>query len=83
MVIIYIDDLISLASHMTKMEWLKSKLNKEFDKSDVGELYYCLGVEFERDRVKRTRTMSQRKYIEWLFKRFHIDSANPLEPDLM
>jgi len=58
MVIISVDDLIILANHMTKMEWLKSKLNNlEFDISDLRKVHYYLEVEFEKKCIV---TMSQK-----------------------
>ncbi len=62
-VIIYVDDLIILASNVNILKWLKSRLEDEFEMSDLGELHYCLGVEFEKDRANCTITMSQNKNI--------------------
>ena len=61
-VLIYVDDLIILASLLAKLASLKAKVNAEFMMSDLGELTYCLRVEFKKDRNARTITMSQRKY---------------------
>jgi len=36
MVIIYVNDLIIFANHMTKIKWFKSKLDKKLDMSDLG-----------------------------------------------
>jgi len=47
-VIIYVDDLIILASNVSILKWLKSRLEDEFEMSDLGGLHYCLGVEFAR-----------------------------------
>jgi hypothetical protein len=47
-VLVYIDDLIILASNMDSMFALKSKLKAEHDMMDLFGLYYCLGVEFVR-----------------------------------
>jgi hypothetical protein len=71
--IIYVDDLIILANNVNILKWLKSRLEDEFEMSDLGELHYCLGVEFERDHVNRTITMSQSKYIEEVLKRFDME----------
>jgi len=60
-VIIYVDDLIILASNVSILKWLKSRLEDEFEMSDLGGLHYCLGVEFERDRANRTITMRNRE----------------------
>ncbi len=56
--IIYVDDLIILISNVSILKWLKSRLEDEFEMSDLGELHYCLGVEFDRDHANRTITMS-------------------------
>jgi hypothetical protein len=39
--------LIILASDVTKLKWLKWRLEKKFEISDLRELHYCFGVEFE------------------------------------
>jgi Reverse transcriptase (RNA-dependent DNA polymerase) len=78
LVLLYVDDLIILASLFAKLAWLKSKLNVEFEMTDLGELKYCLGVEFERDRKARTITMSQKKYIEEVLKRFNMEECKPI-----
>ena len=77
-VILYVDDLIILTNTLKKMDWLKAKLEKEYEMSDLGELHYCLGVEFARDRAKKTITMSQRKYIEGVLKRFNMEDCKPI-----
>jgi len=81
-VIIYVDDLIILASNVNILKWLKSRLEDEFEMSDLGELHYCLGVEFERDRANHTITMSQRKYIEEVLKRFNMEECKPIATPL-
>jgi transposase InsO family protein len=77
-VLIYVDDLIILASLGNKLAWLKAKLNEEFEMSDLGELMYCLGVEFVRDRKAHTITMSQSKYIKEVLKRFNMEECKPI-----
>jgi hypothetical protein len=73
------DDLIILASNVTSLKWLKSELEKEFEMSDLRELYYYLGIEFERNREARIITMNQRNYIEEVLKRFNMENANRSE----
>ncbi len=46
-VIIYVDDLIILASNVSILKWLKSRLEDEFEMNDLGELHYCLGKYIE------------------------------------
>ena len=55
------DDLIILASNVTQLKWLKLELEKEFEMSNVEELHYCLGVEFERNGEVRIITMNTKE----------------------
>ncbi len=81
-VIIYVDDLIILTSNVSILKWLKSRLEDEFEMSDLEELHYCLGMEFERDRANCTITMSQSKYIEEVLKRFNMEECKPIGTSL-
>ena len=78
LVLVYVDDLIILSSNMESMVALKSKLEDEYEMTDLGELHYCLGVEFARDRVARTITMSQAKYMEEVLERFGMEDCKPI-----
>jgi hypothetical protein len=82
-VIINVDDLIILASHVSILKWLKSRLEDEFEMSDLGGLHYCFGVEFERDRANHTITMSQSKYMEEVLKHFNMEECKPIGTRLM
>lgn len=73
MVIIYIDDLIILASNLSALKYMKMKLEDEFKMSDLRNLYYCLGIEFERNRTGHTITINQSKYIEEVLKQFNME----------
>jgi hypothetical protein len=81
-VIIYVDDLIILASLMSSMKALKAMLEREYEMSDLGELHFCLGVEFVRDRATRTITMSQGKYVMDVLKRFGMEDCKPVATPL-
>uniref|UniRef100_A0A7I4AID5 DNA polymerase delta catalytic subunit n=2 Tax=Physcomitrium patens TaxID=3218 RepID=A0A7I4AID5_PHYPA len=77
-VILYVDDLIILTNTMKMMDWLKVKLERDYEMSNLGELHYYLGVEFVRDCAKKTITMSQNKYIEEMLKRFKMEECKPI-----
>lgn len=49
MVLVYIDVLFILLSNIEAIVALKSKLEVEYKMMDLGELHYCLSVEFVRD----------------------------------
>jgi len=46
--------------------------------SDLGDLNYCLGVQFQRNRNTYTITMSQTSYIEEVLRRFNIENCKPV-----
>ena len=77
-VIIYVDDLIILASDTTRMEAIKTTLKQQYEMSDLGELHFCLGVEFVRDRATRTIALSQRRYVEDVLERFGMQDCKPI-----
>jgi hypothetical protein len=77
-VIVYVDDLIIMASSMKHMEDLKASLMKQYEMSDLGELHYCLGIEFKRNRAQHTITMNQRKFIEQVLENFGMHDCKPI-----
>ena len=77
-VIIYVDDLIMLSSDLTVLQELKSRLEEEFDMSDIGELHFFLGVQMERNRATRTITLHQGNYIEEVLERFGMADCKPI-----
>jgi hypothetical protein len=82
LVIIYVDDLIILASDMAKMKEFKAKLEEEFDMSDLGDLHFFLKVHIERNRGARTLTMHQQSYIESVLQRFGMEDSKPMATSL-
>ena len=71
--ILNVDDLIILASNVIQLKWLKLELEKEFEISDLGELHYWLGVEFEKNREAHTIIMNQKNYIKKVLKLFNME----------
>jgi len=55
---IYVDDWIILASLMSFMKAIKAMLYEEYKMSDLGELFYCLGSAFVKDRASCAIIMS-------------------------
>lgn len=71
-VILYIDDLIILASDVVKLKWFELKLENKFKMNDLGELYYCFGMEFGRNREACIIIMNERLYVEKVLNYFNI-----------
>ena len=81
-VIIYVDDLIILASNVDTINDLKSNLEREFEMSDLGKLHYFLGVHFERDRRMRIITIHQQSYIKTILEQFGMGDCRPIATPL-
>lgn len=71
-VILYVDELIILASDVAKLTMFKSKLEKQFEMSDLGELHYLPRVKFVKNREAHTIIMNQRRYIEKVLNHFNM-----------
>jgi hypothetical protein len=71
-----------LANNVDVINELKFSLKKEFEMSDLGELYFFLGVHFKRDRRYRTITIHQRSYIETILERCGITDCKPIATSL-
>lgn len=78
LVVIYVDDLI-IASNNKKMSKLKENLAKSFEMKDLGQLHYCLGIEFSQDKTKNEIRMTQRKYIQDVLRRFNMTDCKPAD----
>jgi hypothetical protein len=62
---VYVDDIIIASNSMEEINNLKENLAKIFQMKDMGQIKYCLGIEFN---VKKNKvTMSQKKYVDDLF----------------
>jgi hypothetical protein len=67
-----------LASDGLILKELKSRLEEEYDMSDLGELHFFLGVQIERNRAARTITLHQGHYIEEVLVRFGMEDCKPI-----
>lgn len=77
-IIVYVDNLIIMNNTMDKMKEVKAMLKSYYDMSDLRELYYCLSMEFIRQKAKQTITMNKNKYIEDELKCFNIEGCKSI-----
>lgn len=82
LVAIYVDDLIIATNNEEKWIELKSELSKSFEMKDLGQLNFCLGIEFRQDPITKEITMSQRKYIQNILKKFNMENSKPVTTPL-
>ena len=67
-VLVYVDDISITSPHKQQITWFKAEFAKRFKIKDLGELTHILGMTIERDRAKRTLTISQCSYVRRLLK---------------
>ena len=75
MMIIYVYNLIILANLMSSMKALTAMLESEYEMSYLGQLHFCLRVEFVMDRVACAITMYQGIYVVDVLKWFGIEDC--------
>ncbi|BES97325.1 Hydra magnipapillata [Nesidiocoris tenuis] len=85
LVAVYVDDIIIASSDKEKTENLKMNLTQTFEMRDIGELKYCLGIEFQRLK-DGSISMNQLGHIEKLIEKFGMNSSKitktPMEINL-
>jgi hypothetical protein len=84
LIAVYVDDIIIASNSMEEINNLKENLAKIFQMKDMGQIKYCLGIEFN---VKKNKvTMSQKKYVDDLLKRFGMENSKevstPMDPNV-
>lgn len=67
---LYVDELLVTGSKDSEIIGFKREMMSEFEISDLGELSYFLGLEF--NRIERGLVMHQKKYANDLLERFNM-----------
>ena len=75
--LLYVDDLVLAAPNNYQIDWIRLKLHQEFEKTDLGELRTFLGLEIERNRIRRTLHLCQSKYIRKILVSQQMHTCNP------
>ncbi|GJR15855.1 ribonuclease H-like domain-containing protein [Tanacetum coccineum] len=73
--LLYVDDIILMASSTALLQQLIDSLHREFDMTDLGALNYFLGISDVRHSTGLF--LSQRKYALHLLERAHMVNCNP------
>ena len=73
---VYVDDLILIAETSTRIQEMKSNLSDTFKMKDMGQLEYCLGVNFQQ--TEDGILMSQKQYLLKLLEKYKLAEANPV-----
>jgi len=76
-IIVYVDDLIIAAVKGTNMKKLTDQLGQRFKGKDLGDAHHILGIKIDRDRFKKTLSMSQARYARAVLDRFGMSTCKP------
>ncbi|CAN0412556.1 unnamed protein product, partial [Ascophyllum nodosum] len=71
-VCLHVDDLAVTAKDQETFDGFYAQLKEEFPVSDMGDLSWCLGCAFERDRMEGVMKMTQTAFVDSLVDRFDL-----------
>jgi len=77
-VLVYVDDLLFVASSLAAIYKIKDALHKRFEMKDLGEAKVILGLEIRRDKALDTLKLSQGKYAAQVLEKFGMAECNPI-----
>ena len=72
--VLYVDDILLASNDSDMLNETKSFLFGHFDLKDLGETSYVLGIRILRDWANGVLRLSQKTYIDRVFKRFNMQS---------
>ncbi|GAB6025573.1 hypothetical protein CHUAL_014034 [Chamberlinius hualienensis] len=75
---IYVDDILLAANDTAELENVKTMLKTSFKISDFGEAKFCLGIEINHDKARKSITLTQTKYINDVLDRFGMKDCKPV-----
>jgi hypothetical protein len=79
---IYVDDMMFFSNNTQMLEKEKKAIAEKFQVEDLGELHYVLGMSIVRNRESRTMSISQKKYLEGVLKKFDMENCKPVSTPL-
>ena len=81
---VYVDDLILIAKTLAEVEQMKEGLSETFKMKDMGQLRYCLGINFEV--TEQVISLCQKQYLIKLLEKYRLSEANtmatPMDPSV-
>jgi len=77
-VLVYVDDLLLVASSLTEIFNIKDALHKRFEMKDLGEAKVILGLDIRVDKAFGTLKLSQGKYAAQVLEKFGMAKYNPI-----
>jgi len=76
--LVYVDDLLLVASSLAAIYKIKDALHKRFEMKDLGEAKVILGLQIRRDKALGTLKLLQGKYAAQVLEKFGMAECNPI-----
>ncbi|CAI7794048.1 unnamed protein product [Closterium sp. NIES-53] len=76
-VLVYVDDLVFATADTEALTLVKSELHKRHSCNDLGELRSYLGLQFTRNRARRTITLTRSHMVHQVLQRFVFQFSSP------
>ena len=73
---LYVDDLVIACNDLAWLTQFKARIKEKYDMVDLGEVRHLLGMNIERDRVKRQFYLSQPNHINKLLEQMNMLDCN-------
>lgn len=77
-IVVYVDDLLILATDEKELTLLKRKLSQTFNIKDLGEAKHLLGMVITRNRGAGEIWLDQSTYVQKVLQRFGMDDCKPV-----
>jgi len=77
-VLVYVDDLLLVASSLAAIYNIKKALHERSEMKDLGEAKVILGLEIRREKTLGTLKLSQGKYAAQVQEKFGMAECNPI-----
>jgi len=77
-VLVYVDDLLLVASSLAVIFNIKDALHKRFEMKDLGEAKEILWLEMRREKELGTLKLSQGRYAAHALEKFGMAECNPI-----
>ena len=74
---VYVDDLLIASNSIEALHEATNQLQQAFPVKDLGPMEYCLGIKVSRNRIEGTLSISQKKTIEEILRKYEMQECKP------
>ena len=78
-IVLYVDDILLASNDIGLLHDTKRFLSRNFEMKDHDDASFVLGIQIHRDRSQGILGLSQKSYIEIVFKRYDMQDCKPCD----